>query len=138
MMVLLDTSVLAEIQHPEGDAKVKAAVAALDNDSIHISVITLGEIVKGIALIDDMDRKRELSSWIQNLEREFNGRIMPLRPETTHIWGELTAKAQRERRIISVSDGLIAATAIRYGLHIMTRNADDFASTGAMVINPWE
>lgn len=137
-MFLLDTCVLVEIRHPEGNPRVKDAVAAIDNDNLHISVITLGEIVKGIALLDDNKRKMELTSWIQILERNFSGRILPIKAETTHIWGELTAKAQRQRRPISVSDGLIAATAIRYGLHVMTRNIESFEASGAMAMNPWE
>ena len=72
------------------------------------------------------------------LEQDYAERILPVDAETARVWGELTAAAQSGGKAVSVSDGLIAATAIRHGLHVMTRNVSDFRDTGAMLINPWE
>ena len=69
---------------------------------------------------------------------EFAGRILGLDLETGRIWGELTARAQKKGIIIPTADGLLAATAIRHGLHIMTRNRKHFESSGAPVIDPWQ
>ena len=138
MKILLDTCVISEIRHPQGAESVKNTVQALAEEDLFISVISIGEIVKGIDLLNESKRKQELQAWVQGLERFYSERILPLDLETSHIWGELTAKAQKEGKIISVCDGLIASTAIRHGLHVMTRNTSDFEPTGAMIVNPWQ
>jgi predicted nucleic acid-binding protein len=135
--VLLDTCVLSELRKPKVDAGVHRAVNEIPDDDLFVSVISIGEIAKGIALLDDSRRKRELQSWLQVLERDYAARLLLVDRETAHIWGELTATAQKNGKIISASDGLVAATARRHGLHVMTRNVADFESTGAMLINPW-
>ncbi len=138
MRVLLDTCVLSEIRHPHGAGSVKNAVRTLDEDDLYLSVVTVGEIVKGIQRLDGGQRKQTLQKRIQGLEQFYSNCILNIDLEISHIWGELTAKAQKEGKVILVSDGLIASTAIRHGLHVMTRNVGDFKPTGAMVINPWD
>ena len=137
MRVLLDTCVLSELRKAQVDVGVRQAVDEIPDDDLFVSVISIGEIAKGIALLDDSRRKRELQSWLQSLERDYATRILPVDRDTAHIWGELTATARKNGRIISASDGLIAATARGHGLHVMTRNVFDFEPTGAMLINPW-
>jgi toxin FitB len=135
--VLLDTCVLSELRKPKADAGVRQSVDEIPDDDLFISVISIGEIAKGIALLNDSRRKRDLQSWLQALERDYADRILPVDLETAHIWGELTAAAQRNGQPVAASNGLIAATTRRHGLHIMTRNVSDFAPTGVMLINPW-
>ncbi|ETX05052.1 type II toxin-antitoxin system VapC family toxin [Candidatus Entotheonella palauensis] len=137
MRSLLDTCVLSELRKPQVDAGVRQVVDEIPDDDLFVSVISIGEIAKGIALLDDSRRKRELHSWLQTLERDYAARILPVDRETAHIWGELTAATRKNGRIISASDGLIAATARRHGLHVMTRNVADFEPAGALLINPW-
>lgn len=137
MRALLDTCVLSELRKPQADEGVRRAVEEVPDDDLFVSVISIGEIAKGIALLDDSRRKRDLQSWLQTLERDYAARILQVDRETAHIWGELTAAARKTGQIVSASDGLIAATARRHGLHIMTRNVSDFDPTGAMLINPW-
>ena len=137
MRVLLDTCVLSEIRHPKGSESVKNRVWSLDEKSLFISVISIGEIIKGIDLLPKSKRKLELQEWVQGLEQFYFKRILNTDLETSRIWGELTAKAQKAGKVVSAGDGLIAATAMRHGLHVMTRNVDDFEPTGAMIINPW-
>jgi predicted nucleic acid-binding protein len=72
-----------------------------------------------------------------SVERHYADRVLPVDLETSHIWGELTAAAQKIGKIIPASDGLIAATARRHGLHVMTRNTEHFEPTGVMLVNPW-
>jgi len=137
MRVLLDTCVLSEMRKPDGHTAVRKAVDEIASENIFVSVISIGEIVKGITLLTDGKRKRELQSWVQTLERYYADQLLPIDLETTQIWGELTALAQKGGKVISAVDGLIAATARRHGLHVMTRNVADFEPTGAIIVNPW-
>lgn len=138
MKVLLDTCTLSELRLPKPDAGVANAVRDLDSDDLFVSAISIGEIVKGVALLADGQKKRLLQSWLQTLERYYGDRLLPIDLETCRMWGELTATAQKAGRTIPASDGLIAATARRHGLYIMTRNTADFESTGVPLLNPWE
>lgn len=138
MKVLLDTCTLSELRLPKPDAGVASAIRDLDSDDLFVSAITIGEIVKGVALLQDGQKKRQLQSWLQTLERHYGDRLLPVDLETCRMWGELTAAAQKAGRTIPASDGLIAATARRHGLYIMTRNTADFESTGVPLLNPWE
>lgn len=137
MRTLLDTCVLSELRHPRCQASVRQAVEALDSSDLFVSVVSIGEITKGIALLRESRRKRELQTWLQNLESGYADRVLAIDLETSRIWGELTAAAQRAGHILSASDGLIAATARRHGLQVMTRNVADFAPTGVLIFNPW-
>ncbi len=86
----------------------------------------MGEIGKGIALLPDSRRKDELSVWFAHIGQEYSERLLPINAETTMLWGQITAKAQQDGFVIHASDGLIAATALQHGLHLMTRNVKDF------------
>lgn len=138
MRVLLDTCVLSEIRNADGNRGVRRSVDEISDNDLFVSVISIGEIAKGIDLLEDGRRKRTLQSWLQILERDYASRILPVDQEAAHIWGELTAAAHKRGKIVASNDGLIAATALCHGLHIMTRNVADFEPTGAMLINPWE
>ena len=138
MRVLLDTCTLAEVRKPDGNAAVKAAVRGVPDDDLFLSILSLGEITKGIALLASGKKKTALSSWLAVLENQFAERILGLDVETGRIWGELTARALKKGIIIPAADGLLAATALRHGLHIMTRNTKHFEASGALVIDPWQ
>ena len=138
MRVLLDTCVLSELRRPKGHAAVRRAVEALDDRDLFVSVLSVGEMAKGIGLLKDGERRGLLQSWLQTLERAYQDRILPVDLETSHIWGEITAAAQKGGRIIAAGDGLIAATALRHGLHVMTRNTADFSVAGVLLLNPWQ
>lgn len=137
MRVLLDTCVLSELRRPQGHPGVRQAVAGLDDEDLFLSVISIGEVSKGIALLRESAKKRALQTWLQTLERYYADRLLPIDLETSRIWGELTASAQRKGRAVHAADGLIAATALRHGLRVMTRNAADFEPTGVLLLNPW-
>jgi len=138
MRILLDTCALSEIRHPQGNPTVKTTIAAFPDDDIYLSAVSIGEIAKGIALLDDGARKSSLLTWLQGLETGYDDRILTVDTETARTWGELTARAQRAGRQVAMADGLIAATALRHGLHIVTRNVSDFEPTGALLLNPWD
>jgi len=135
---LLDTCVLSELnRHGGGAPQVQQAVSEFADEALFVSVVSLGEIVKGVALLDAGARQRDLLTWLNGLESNFADRLLPVDSETARVWGELTARAQQQGRTVHVADGLIAATALRHGLHVMTRNISDFKPTGALLINPW-
>ncbi len=138
MRVLLDTCVLSELRRPKGHTGVRRAVDAIDSEDLFVSVISTGEIAKGIALLRESQHKRALEAWLQSLERYYSARLLPVDLETSHIWGELTASTQKLGRPLPALDGLIAATARRHGLYVMTRNTGHFESTGVLLLNPWE
>jgi len=137
LRVLLDTCVLSELRRPKGHPGVRRAVDALNNGDLFVSVVSIGEIAKGIALLKESHNKRGLMAWLQALEHDYADRLLPVDLETSHVWGELTAAAQKVGKTVPASDGLIAATAQRHGLHIMTRNTEHFAPTGVLLVNPW-
>jgi hypothetical protein len=135
---LLDTCVLSELRHPKGHPGVRQAVDVLKEEELFVSVITIGEILKGISLLRGSPKRRALETWLQTLERDYGDRLLSIDLETSRLWGELTASAQKAGRVVHATDGLIAATALRYGLRVMTRNTADFEPTGVLLLNPWE
>ena len=137
MRVLLDTCVLSELRRPKAHPRVRHAVETLKSEDLFLSVITVGEIARGIALLADSSKKHGLQEWLYGLERYYADRVLAVDVETSHIWGELTARAQKQGKTVPASDGLIAATAHRFGLHVMTRNTEHFRAAGVALINPW-
>jgi hypothetical protein len=137
LRVLLDTCAVSELKKPKPDPAVVAAISAIPSADLFLSVLSAGEIAKGIELLPDGKRKRELKAWLLELERDYADRLLPVDRETAHIWGEITARPQKRGQTLAAIDGLLAATALRHGLHLMTRNEADFAGTGALIMNPW-
>ena len=136
MKLLLDTCILAELRRSKESHSIREALAPFDDDDLFLSVLTIGEIAKGIALLPDSRKKHELTNWLNGLEHQFSDRILPITRDISLMWGELTARAQIEGIIIPACDGLIAATALYHGLHVMTRNIRHFKQTGAFTIDP--
>ncbi len=137
MRLLLDTCVISEMRKNEMNSRLKELMDVIEEKDIFMSVVSIGEIVKGISLLEESKRKRELLSWVGGLERNFADRILEIDQEIAHIWGEVTAKAQKKGKIVPVCDGLIAACALKHGLHLVTRNSADFLPMGVMLIDPW-
>jgi len=130
--------VASELQRKAGQAQVRSRVESIRTQDLFLSVVTLGELTRGVSRLSAGKKKGLLRAWILTLEQEYGDRILRVDSDTARIWGELTAAAQERGKTIGAADGLIAATGIRHGLHVMTRNVSDFSETGAMVINPWE
>lgn len=138
MRVLLDTCVLSELYKPIPLEAVKNALNAIADSNLYLSVITIGEIRKGIALLPISNRKSDLENWFNHIEKNYFQKILPIDTETATIWGEITAKAKNQGFTLAMADGLIASTAIRHGLHLMTRNVKYFNFTGVLLLNPWD
>lgn len=137
MTVLLDTNVLRELWHSQGNPKVRAAVEKLPQESAFLSVISIGEMSKGIELMGVGVKRNQIKAWLHQTEVSFAERVLPVISPVAHLWGKITALAKSRGIIVPASDGLIAATALHHGLAVMTRNTRDFAATGVTVIDPW-
>ena len=136
---LLDTNVLSEGVKPRPDLRVKEWADATDEQLLHVSVLTLGEIRKGIESLPPSSRRAALESWlIYDLVIRFTGRILLIDPEIADRWGRLSGKARAENRTLPAVDGLLAATALQHNLTLVTRNTRDISATGVALFNPWE
>ena len=139
MNYLLDTCVLSEFTRRKPDANVTGWVDRIEEEKLFLSVITLGEIQRGIERLPESHRKTELLAWMNNeLVERFEARILPLDAATMLVWGSLTARLESAGQPRPVMDTLIAATALRHNLVVATRNVTDFLPCGTQVINPWE
>lgn len=138
MNVLIDTNVLSEVRRQVPDRKVLGWLDALDEDRAFISVASIAELRRGIALMDEGRRRAALAAWLaQDLPARFAGRILPIDPTIAERWGDLMAKARRSGFALSVMDGFFAATALTHELVLATRNTKDFASLDVPTFNPW-
>ncbi|AMV37400.1 PIN domain-containing protein [Planctomyces sp. SH-PL62] len=99
---------------------MRAALDELPAANVFLSVLTVGEIVKGIPLLGPGRKKKHLTKWLARLENQYAERLLPLDVETARIWGELTARTQKSGVVDPPTDGLLAATALRHGSHVMT------------------
>lgn len=134
MRLLLDTCILAELRRLQGSEIIKSTISKYDDDALFLSVLTVGEIAKGINQLPESKKKVELTNWFTSLEQEFYDRILPIDRDTAIMWGELTARAKNDGITVPACDGLIAATALRYGLHVVTKNIKYFKGTGALIL----
>lgn len=138
MSWLLDTCALSEYAKRSPAPNVIAWLDEQDEASLFISVITLGEIEKGILKLraSEPRRSQKLTAWLGKVEQRFAGRILPLDTAALHVWAQLAASAELAGQILPVMDGLIMATAQCYGLTVVTRNVQDFERY-PQVLNPW-
>ena len=132
-MYLVDTNVLSEARRGSNEARIW--LRSVDPTTIYLSVITLGEIMKGIAIKLRTDRRAAaaLTAWLERLRLDHSDRILPISDRIALEWGRLAAERSR-----GMADALIAATAAIHAKIIVTRNAPDFLGTGVPVVNPWE
>ncbi len=138
MTYLLDTCVLSELAKPAPNKRVLEWLEGCEEESLYLSVLTVGEIQKGIARLAAGRRKNALQQWLdRDLLGRFSGRILPVDEETALTWGVAQAAAERRGTPVATVDGLIGATAVAHNLVVVTRNEADLKATGAQVLNPW-
>jgi hypothetical protein len=138
MRLLLDTNVLSEVTKPRPDEDVLMWLHGLDEDRTFISIVSIAEIRRGVALMDAGRRRDALDEWLTyDLPQRFENRIIPVEGPVALAWGDLMALAKRSGRGLASMDGLIAATAVAHQLTLATRNTKDFEGFGIDIIDPW-
>jgi predicted nucleic acid-binding protein len=136
---LLDTNCISELVRPKPEPRVTEWIDSTDEAMLYLSVLTLGEIRKGLAGLAQGRRRSRLETWLDvELQARFEGRIVPIEAAIADRWGLMAAEAKRRGKALAVIDGLLAATALHHNLTIVSRNSSDFLSTPVPVLNPWE
>ena len=134
MSYLIDTNVLSELRRKKPDAQVVNWMQARPRQSLFLSILTLGEIRKGIERVEDALKKQLLNDWLEiGLPNYFVGRLLDINAQVADRWGRLLANAGRP---IPAIDGLLAATALQNDLTLVTRNLKDFDGLGVRLLNP--
>jgi predicted nucleic acid-binding protein len=138
MSWLLDTCVLSEYARKSPAPEVISWLDEQNEASLFISVISLGEIEKGILKLrkNDPRRSQKLTAWLGKVEQRFAGRILPLDSTAFHVWAQIAAHAEAAGQSVPIMDSLLMATAQCHGLTVVTRNVQDFALY-PQVFNPW-
>ena len=139
MSYLLDTCALSEFARPSPAAALVDWINTQGEEELFTSAIVLGELARGVALLEDGQQKRRLNAWLHSdLRARFGSRVLGVSAAVALKWGELSGEASRRGVTVSMADGLIGATAIIHSLTVVTRNVVDLAATGALVLSPWE
>lgn len=136
---LLDTNCISELIRLKPEPRVMAWIEAAEESLLHLSVLTLGEIRKGVATLPQGKRRSHLEAWLEvELRARFSGRILSVDEAVADRWGLLAANAKSKGKPLSTIDGLLSATAIHHNLTIVSRNVSDFTHAQVPVVNPWE
>jgi toxin FitB len=136
---LLDTNVVSELVRPNPDANVIAWVRAGDETCFYLSVLSFGEIRRGIERLPQGPRRERLRLWLEiDLTDRFKGRILEIDRRVAEIWGMIMARGAAASVRLPTIDTLIAATAERHGMVVATRNLRDFAFAAIAAISPWD
>jgi len=136
---LLDTCLISELVKKVPNSAVVSWLDTQDEQSFYLSVLTIGELQKGISKLSDGTRKDELQAWVEHdLTLRFMGRIIDIDLETVLIWGRLQGEVEQKGVTLPVMDSLIAATAKAHGLVVVTRNVKDIERCQVRVCNPWD
>jgi predicted nucleic acid-binding protein len=136
---LLDTNVVSELMRPRPEPRVSTWIDATPEVLLHLSVITLGEVRKGIDLLpDDSPRRAALLSWLERDVRvRFQERLLVFDEGVAARWGQIEAVARKRGLTLPTVDAQLAATALHHGLTFATRNTEEVGPAGVPVFNPW-
>ena len=137
MTFLFDTNALSEPGRRTPDAGFAQRYAGVETHEVFLSALSLGELRRGVSLLDAGDQRRRLEALYTNIVHRFAAQVLPIDATVAEAWGELSARLQRAGRVIGAPDELIAATALVHGLKLVTRNARHFAATGCTILSPW-
>lgn len=136
MSYLIDTNVMSELRKRQANANLVAWMQARPRESLYLSVLSLGEIRKGIEGVADAAFRQTLTDWLEvDLPKYFLGRLLGVDAQIADRWGRLQASAGRT---LPVVDAMLAATALQHDLTLVTRNVKDFEGLGVPLVNPWQ
>lgn len=135
---LLDTNVISEAIKPSPDRGVTSWLDKTDESLMYLSVITLGEIRRGIATLPHARKRARLEAWLSfDLRDRFSGRLLPIDEAVADRWGLMVASTRKRGIVLPVLDGLLAATALEHNLTLVSRDLRAIAETGVAAFNPW-
>ncbi len=137
MKYLLDTCVISELVKPVPNRKVVDWLNVVPSEALFLSVITIGEVRKGLTKIPDSKRKQRMTVWLNTLLEDYKERIFPIDLMVAENWGIIQGNAENAGTPMSSIDGLLAATTYTHSLTLATRNENDFISSKIPIINPW-
>jgi predicted nucleic acid-binding protein len=135
---LLDTCVISELLARRTSTRIARWLRDQEEHEMYLSVITIGELHKGIERLEPGRKQRRLRSWVEgDLVDRFKGRILSFDEGVARTWGRVQAAAEKQGRRMPLMDSLIASTAVHHGLAVITRNAVDMEASGAELVDPW-
>lgn len=138
MTSLVDTNVVSEWMSPSPDPRAMAWLRDVDEDTVFVSAITMGELRHGVERLPRGRKRSRLDDWLSGeFTSRFDGRILHVDLAVADMWGRITARGKASGRQLQPADGLIAATALCHDLTVITRNVKDFEPSGVAVIDPW-
>jgi predicted nucleic acid-binding protein len=136
---LLDTNIPSEMIRTGPDPRVNAWVSAQEDVTLHLSVVTIGELRKGLPAHSKGKRRSRLQDWLEGeIIPLFTGRILPVTQAIANRWGVLSGQRQTAGRPLSMADGILAATALENDLAMVTRNVRDYEGLGVAILNLWD
>ena len=139
MNYLLDTCMISELARPAPDARVLKWIESAEESALYLSVLTIGELEKGIARLPSSARRRKIEGWVRgDLADRFAGRVLAVDAAVAEKWGQISGASEARGKSPPVIDALIAATGLVHGLVVVTRNVADLERCGARCLNPWE
>jgi toxin FitB len=139
MNYLLDTCLISELSKSKPDKKVVDWVLSENETGFYVSVLTFGELHKGIEKLPESKKKEELRIWIGGeLKDRFQNRIISIDMRVSILWGKIQCAAEKKGKPMPAIDSLIAATGIAHDLIVVTRNVSDMEQSGVRLLNPWE
>ena len=135
---LLDTNILSELRKPKPEPRVVGFVAGKPLDDLFVSIVTFAEIRFGIELVADPAKRAELNDWLQNKIRPmFEQRVLPVSEEIMLKWRLLVEEGRKTGHTFSQPDLIIAASALHYGLTVVSRDTSEYLKARAAVVDPW-
>ncbi len=138
MNYLLDTCVISELIKPKPSPKVVKWISDIDETCLYISVLTIGEIHKGIEKLPESKKKNNLHKWVNfDLKERFDNKILSIDINIATTWGKVQAQSELIGQTLPSIDGLIACTGIVHDLTIATRNTKEMKVSGVSLLNPW-
>lgn len=139
MNYLLDTCVISELIRIRPEQRVLAWIDSIPEEQLHLSVLTLGELQKGIARLEATARRRQLEKWLsENVRQRFADRIVGLDVDTLIRWGQIVGEGESRGRTWPLMDSLMAASALTCRMTLVTRNLSDVQDLGVELLDPWQ
>lgn len=138
MSYLLDTNVVSETERKRPDRNVLRWLEMTDPGNTYLSALTIGEIKKGVSKLASGRRKVHIQNWLEDVRRQFGGRILPITEQTFLVWGKMMAEFEQKGIVRPALDSFLESSALEHDLILVTRNVRNFQQSSVTILNPWE